>query len=231
MVSESEKGLYNKYLAISRSSRNQPFQLRKDFDGFENTVDYAYLRKVANILGQFPQIKPDIFFKAPYSLYPDEQWFDLKFFTTQKAIKAYTVYFKKLQEESPDSEENITFIKDSLRYMGMYCVKNNIPISQYITHANGLTKAWMQHVRKHDVSLYCMMEFSNLESVIAETPSDEVDMLLDNIKDRITLYRNRYKTSKAARKLVQEGLMRVSTLVDKSIKKEENLSNKNLNQQ
>ena len=223
MISENEKRLYNDYLAISRSSRNQPFQIRKDFDGFEDKVEYAYLRKVANILNQFPQIKSDIFFKAPYLLYPDETWFDLKFFTTQKAIKVYTVYFKKLQEESPDSAENISFIKDSLRYIGMYCIKNNIPISDYITHLSGITKSWMKHIREHNVSLYCMMEFTNLESVIASTPNDEVDMFLDNINDRIILYRNRYKTSKVARKLVQEGLLRVGALVNNTIKKEEKL--------
>lgn len=223
MISEKEKGLYNKHLVISRSIRNQPFKIRKDFDGFESTVEYAYLRKVSNILDQFPQIKSEIFFKAPYLLYTDENWFDLKFFTTQKAIKVYTVYFKKLQEESPDSDENIAFIKDSLRYIGKYCITNNICIPEYITHTTGITKAWMKHVRNHDVSLYCLMEFNNLESVIANTPNDEVDLFLDNINDKIILYRNRYSTSKIARKLVQEGLTRIIELVNKTIKKEEKI--------
>jgi hypothetical protein len=186
-------------------------------------VEYAYLRKVNNILIQFPQIKPDIFFKSPYCLYPDETWFDLKFFTSQKAIKAYTTYFKKLQEESPDSDENISFIKESLRFIGMYCIKNNISINEYVIHESGITKAWMKHVREHNVSLYCLMNFENLESVISQTPKDEVDLLLDNITDKITLYRNRYRTSNSARKLIQEGMFRVSALVNKTIKKEEKL--------
>ena len=218
MVNENEKRLYNMHLAISRSSRNQPFHIRKDFDGFEDKVEYAYLRKLVGILAQFPQIKPEVFFKAPYSLYQDETWFDLKFFTTQKAIKAYSVYFKKMQEESPDSSDNLTFIKESLRYMATYCITNKIPLDKYIDHSLVITKSWMKHVREHNVSLYCLMEYQNLEAIINNTPKDEVDLLLDNIYDKITLYRNRYRTSKAARKLVQEGIPLIREFINKEIK-------------
>jgi hypothetical protein len=38
------------------------------------------------------EIKIEDFFKAPYFVYPEGENFDLKFFTTQKAISVYKIY-------------------------------------------------------------------------------------------------------------------------------------------
>ena len=102
--------------------------------------------------------------------------------------------------------------------MATYCITNKIPLDKYIDHSLVITKSWMKHVREHNVSLYCLMEYQNLEAIINNTPKDEVDLLLDNIYDKITLYRNRYRTSKAARKLVQEGIPLIREFINKEIK-------------
>ena len=217
MISEKEKEYYNMYLAISRSSRNKAFTIRKDFEGFEDKPEYLHIRRICAFLSQFPQIKPRIFFKAPFELHKDVDYIDLKFFSTQKAVKTYTLYMKQLQEESPDSEHHIGFIKDSLRYIGMFCIKNKIPIEDYPAHSGGATYSWMKHVKEHNVSIYAMFNFPGIIEIIRGTPNDELDLLLGNIAVGLASYKNRYDTSREARRIVKEGFTRIKKVVDKSI--------------
>ena len=217
MITEWEKEYYNMYLAVSRSCRNKPFTIRKNFEDFEDAPEYIHVRRICSFLRQFPQIKPRIFFQAPYELYKDLDYIDLKFFTTQKAVKTYTLYMRQLQEESPDSEHHIEFIKNSLRFVGLFCIKNKIPIEKYPTHSGGATYSWMKHVKEHNISIYVMFDFTEIFGIIYATPNDELDLLLGNVAVGLAAYKNRFDTSKEARRIVREGFKRIKTVVDKSI--------------
>ena len=39
-VSETLKSIYNTHLVVSRRSRNKPFKVRQDFEGFESSEDF-----------------------------------------------------------------------------------------------------------------------------------------------------------------------------------------------
>ena len=52
-MTNREKELYNLYLSVSRSSRNKPFKLRQDFEGFEEKPEYIALKKICKFYGQF----------------------------------------------------------------------------------------------------------------------------------------------------------------------------------
>jgi len=213
-MTEREKQFYNLYLVTSRSVRNKPFSKRKNWDGFEDKPEYLAIRKVCNLFNNHPQIKPEIYFKAPFKVYPDTEHFPIEFFATQKAIKVYTMYLKTQQEMSPDTDEQIQFIKDSLRYIAMYCVRNKINIYEYITHKSGITYSWMQHVRQHYVSIYALFEYAELPSVVNSIPEDEKDLFLGNIAEELFAYKTRYMRSITAKRVVQEGMKRITKVVD-----------------
>ena len=215
-IRDDERGLYNTYLAVSRSSRNKPFKLRQNFDNFESTEEYIHIQKINRFLQQYPQIKSRKFFEAPFALYADTDHFDLKYFTTQRAVHSYTTYMKQLQEESPDSEHHIQFIKDSLRFIGMFCIKNKIPLESYVNHSGGITHSWMAHIKQHNVSIYALFEFPELFNIIRSTPQDELELLLGNILTGLSGYKNRYDTSREARRIVKEGLKRIKGVVNES---------------
>lgn len=216
-MTDLEKKYYNTFLSVSRSSRSQPYKIRTNFDGFEKTPDYMHLTKIVKFFAQFPQIKPDIYFKAPYMLYKDEQWFDLKFFCTQKAVAAYTAYYKNIQDSVPDSDVTLQGIKDSLRFIGMFCLKNNIKVSEYPMHSGGIVKQWMKHVKEHNVNLYMMFGFEDTLGIIQNTPKDELDLFLGVDLERIRIYRQRYATSKVAKRLVKEGLVKITDYVNRNL--------------
>lgn len=216
-MSNREKELYNTYIAVSRSLRDKPFRLRQNFEDFENNPDYIYIKKIEYFLRQFPQIKIKHFFSAPYVLYKDVEYFDLKFFATQRAVKAYTVYMNQLQEESPDSDHHIQFIKDSLRFIGMFCIKNKIPLNEYIHHSSGVTYSWMKHVKERSITIYSVFEFPEVFSIIRKCPKDEVDLFLGTLITGLSGYKNDFDKSKNARRIVKEGLKRIKRVVDESI--------------
>ena len=213
MISKNEQNLYNIYLITSRSSRNKPFKVKENFDDFENTPEHIYIKKLSTFLSQFPQIKPKMFFKAPYVLYKDTEYFDLKFYLSQRAIKTYTLYMKQLQEDLPDSSHHINFIKDSIKYIATFCVKNNIQLIDYPTYSLGSTKVWMKEVKNRNISIYVMFYFPNIMEIISGTPSDELELLLSNILPNLETYINRYNTSINARKLVNTGFDRINSYI------------------
>ena len=90
-----EQLVYNMFLATSRSAQKKPFTLRKDWKDFEKSSNYIHVYRLANLFSRNPSIDPQRFFKAPYQVWSDEGYFDLTFYTTRKAIKAYNLVNEK----------------------------------------------------------------------------------------------------------------------------------------
>lgn len=218
-MTEAEKRLYNLYIAISRSARNKPYRLRKDFSKFEDKKEYLYVKKINNFLSRFPNVKKEYYFKAPFAIYPDQEYFNIDFFATQKAIKVYTLFMKQLDEECPDSDDQLRFIKDSLRFIGMFCIKQNIKLEDYINKREGTTYVWMKHIKNREVSIYSLFEFKNIQQTVNESPEDIKDILLgENLVKNLFTYKTRYTKSIQAKTLVQQGLNKIKRIVGKSLK-------------
>lgn len=211
-MNQAEKHLYNTYLIITKSSQNKPFTLRKNFENFEVTKDYPYIRKLNSFFGRFPQIDPLTYFEAPFKIYPDEEYFDLQFFTSQKAIKTYSLYMKQRQDQMPDSPEQLEFIKKTLKFIASYCNDNKIKFLDYIKHKPVATYAWMQHYKNHKVSIYTLFGFENFQSTINSIPTDECALLLGDINE-IYKYMTRFHKSIDAKHLVTEGIKRISKII------------------
>lgn len=96
MLTEFQKQLYNKWLAVSRSMSGRPFRLRKQWKGFEEKPEYVYIKKLANRLGRYDNIDIDEYFKAPYRVYKDDNFtYPLEFYITLKAITCYKIHTMK----------------------------------------------------------------------------------------------------------------------------------------
>jgi len=212
-MTEKEKDVFNTHLAVSRKQQGQPFNLKKDFNDFENDPRYLFVKKIAMFLDKFPQIKHELFFKAPFMIYPDTKYFALDYFCTQKAIKTYTIYMKQLQEQSPDTPEQIEFIKQSLKFIALFCRDNNIKIREYINHKGGVTYSWLKHIRQRDINIYSLLEYSNIYDIIKTLEEDIKDIFLIGIDKDFYSYKIRYNNSKKAKQIVQEGLKKLEKII------------------
>ena len=122
MITNAEKNLYNTYLRISRISRDKPFSYRKDFTDLDDKTA-IHLNRISNLLFKYPHIDPEDYFRAPFKVYPNAEHFALEYYSGMGGVNAYTMYMKQLQEMPPDSDEQLEFIKRSLRHVGSFCIK------------------------------------------------------------------------------------------------------------
>jgi len=210
-----EELIYNKYIAVSRSSQNKPFRLRKDFTDFESTEYYAYVKKLSYFFTKFPHINLDDFFKAPYEIYKDTD-FDLKFYISQRALKVYTLFNQKTRALPPDSDEQLYGIKKSLQYILTFCNNQSILIDDYISHKSGGIPSCALHLKQCKVTMYTLLGFNQFEKTINSSDIEYIKHVLGDIYDNIPTFRTKFISSKIAKKLSRVGIDKIRDLQSKN---------------
>jgi hypothetical protein len=212
-ITSFEKQLYNSYLAISRSARGKPFTIRKDFTDIEPEKLHD-LKRISSLLSKYPHIKSEDYFKAPFDLYPDVEFFDLKYFANMTGVTAYTNYRKKIETLPPDHEKQLEYIAESLKFIARFCLDNKIKLEQYTESQTGVTFDWMKHLKRHKISVFVLMEFPDVYDKIIKVPEDEREILLGEFGKYYLGYKTKYLSSEKAKILVKQGLEKVKKLVN-----------------
>lgn len=170
-MNDFQKNIYNNHLAISRKKRNKPFRIRKNFDDLD-TTKISLLDKLSRMFNSYPNIDIQMFFEAPYSLYEDVEYFDLDYFTTQKAKKNYTQYIKQIQLMSPDSEDSLKRLIQGLRYISKFCVENGLTLDEYMVFSEKNIPSVVEHLKNHKINFYVLHALGvskfNIENRILE---------------------------------------------------------------
>jgi hypothetical protein len=169
-ITDLEKRLYNTHLATSRSIKNKPFKIKKDFGDILDTDKHKFLKRISILFKKHPEINPDTFFQAPYKLYPDVEYFNLEYFSTMRAVKAYTTYKKQIFLQDPDSQ--LEQVKESLRFIANFCVQNKIQFYQYPSHRTSDMFTWMVHYKESKINIYTVMEFPDVYSSVQSLAED-----------------------------------------------------------
>ena len=210
MITEFEKYIYNSYLKVTRSSSDLPYKIRKNFEKVDDKL-YLAIKKLSLFFKKYPHIKAEEFFKAPYSIYPDEKYFPIEYFYSLKAIKAYTVFNSKQINLDPDSEEQLTNIKKSLIYIFNFCKQKNIQINNYIFHKTNNEYSFLLHLKEHNVNVYALLGFTNFEKVLKSCNAEITKFIIgDNVYDNVQNFRTKLYNSKKASKLVDLGLKKLN---------------------
>ena len=214
-MTELEKKIYNKHLAISRSIRNKPFKIKKNFDGFEDDEKYSLIKRLSVFFMKYPEVDMDVYFSAPYKLYKDVDFFDLRYFSSPRAIKTYTIYKNELDKLSPD--QHTEDVKKSLRFIAKFCIENNITLDKYICHKDiGIHYTWMYHLKHNFINIYSLMEFPNVLEQISELPEEEQILFLGKTYNDFFNYKTKYLNSKLRPTLILS-FNKVRVFVEKTL--------------
>lgn len=202
MLSEFEKFIYNTHLSTSRKQNNKPYRLRQDFDSFENSEDFVTVVKLGKFFSKFPNINIKDFFEAPYFVYEDK-FFDLKYYTSQKAIQSYTIYQNKFLVNDPDSSKTLEKIKDSFIFIRDHCKANNIPVENYINRIDTGKQFhdFILHLKERNIIVYSLFVFPNFEKIILSYDKDLKKYVLGDTIENLNFYRTKYYGSQKAKKL------------------------------
>lgn len=202
MVTNFEQYIYNSYLKSLRISQNKPYKLKKNFDDISEEKAYA-LKKLSIFLNSHKEIKPEEFFLASFKLYPDEEFFDLKYFTTLKAIKAFTVYQKNKEVLEPDSEEQISFTKESLIFINNFCCLNKIPFTNYLQHKTEKLPTFILHLKERKINIYSVIWFNDFEKLFKSVDYDILKFMFnETLLNNINTFKVKFLNSKRCKQLV-----------------------------
>jgi len=214
-MTSQEKHIYNSFLRISRSKQNSPYRIRKNFEGFEDDKNYIYVRKLNSILERNKSIDLYDLLLAPYEVYNDNNYYDLKFYCTQRAIKVYTTYLKK-RLDNIDSDEMISKIKDSLFFIYKFCKDNHITFESYPAHKTNIVNSFILHIQENEIVIYVMFGFEQFERELSKISYDVREFILGEQMSKVDELRRNYYTSKRAKSIICKGLEKLMQIQKKA---------------
>lgn len=204
MLTEQEKRIYNSYLIASRSAKNKPFKLRQNFDSIDNQT-YVVLKKLGIFFEKNNNIKQIDFFTAPFSYYGSDNFFDISFFLTPKAIKCYSLYVKKKETQDPDNEDTILSTKDCCIFIYKYCAENKITLHEYKNIIHGTTPLILQHLRDHKINFYTLHGLQ-CDRTIRQVESDLLEFFISNFEYLLNETRVNFQRSIRLKNIIRESL-------------------------
>ncbi len=155
MLNIDQQKIYNNHLVASRKVKGEAFRIRRDFSKMESDK-IMYLEKLSKLFNNCPSINQEVFFTAPHKIYPEDTYYPLEFFTTQKAIKCYTQYVKLLEIQDPDSPESLKRLVDSFKFVYEFCKEKNLKLSDYELNIEGSMPCFVDHLKNHKINYYTL---------------------------------------------------------------------------
>ena len=214
MITEKEKHIYNSFLYASRKAKDKPVRLRQNFDNLQSKDEIA-LKKLSLLLSKYSHINYSDFFIAPYKVYKeDNNYFDLSFFNTRRAIKCYTLYCKDKEVQNPDSEESIDTLKNCLKFIYSYCTDKKITLEEYKTYVPGTGVEFSRqgaipeifwHLKDHKINFYTLHAF-NIDAAVMCKDREIFDWFVKDFTDLYSKTRVKFVSSKLLKHKAKKGL-------------------------
>lgn len=216
-MTEEGKQIYNYYLRALRVNNDKPFRPKKDFTDFEKKEEYIYILKLEQFFKKFPHLFKYDFFNAPYRLYnKDEQkYFSLKYFSSPKGLRTCIDYYQSLLKDSPDDQ--IDFIKESLKFIANFCVEKKISFEDYPYYKSVSQPDFLKHLKEHRVSWYIIFAIPAMLDHIHKMDMDEFELYFGDMINISELQMN-YSGSKMAKEIIKKTIKKLSEIVGKSLK-------------
>ena len=153
-------------------------------------------------------------------LYQDVEYFGLDYFSSMRAVKAYSLYKKQIFIQDPDQQ--IESVKESLRFIANFCVQNKIQFYQYSNFRTSDTFAWLTHYKQNKINAYSLMEFTNIFSSVKGLPEDIQNLFARDFVDNFQQLYTNYNNSNLLKPYVQKATSILSSFVEKQLTQTKN---------
>lgn len=204
MITKKEEAIYNSFLYASRSVKNKPTKFRRNFDNMSDK-DVVYLKKLSSFFERHRNISFSNWFIAPYKVYSADDYFDLQFFTTRKALKCYTIYMRDREVESPDSEEMEALMKSCLSFIYNYCKDQNITIDEYKRRSEENLPLILLHLKEHKINFY-MLHALEADTTIKSVETSILNFIIEDFWTTFSQTRTAFMGSKTLKEKTRKGI-------------------------
>lgn len=204
-ISDFQKRIYNSHLAISRKMRDKPFRIRKDFSDMDQTkIDQ--LAALERFFNSYQNIKIDDYFTAPYVIFEDTDYFDLDFFLSSKAKKAYSQYMKKIEMDDPDSEDSLRRLVDSLKFIKNFCKERGLTLTEYPLYIEESLPNIIEHLKNHHINMYALHALGVSK---IEVENRILDFIFSDFWITFQKTKNKFFLSKKMKDLAKKALTKI----------------------
>lgn len=204
LLTEYDKRIYNTYLASGRIAKNQPFKLRKNFDGIGDEK-YILLKKLGDFFARNNHINMQDYFSAPYDIYGKDAFLELNFFLSRKAINCYTLKEKKKALSDPESDQVKESVKASCKFLYSYCKSENITLDEYKTYTPGAVPIYLTHLKERRINFY-IVHGLEIADPSYHLGNDLLDFMISEYKIYMDETRLNFMKSKKLKVLVKTAL-------------------------
>lgn len=212
MISKREEAIYNSYLYASRSAKNKPTRFRKDFSKLKD-VDFVAVKKLSLFFCKHTNINYQDWFIAPYKVYSKDDYYELKFYNTRKALKCYTIYMREKEVSDPDSVENITALKSGLKFVAEFCKENKLTVKQYIFHVTGNMPTCLLHLQEHKINFY-LLHALGVDKVVKTVESSVLNFLVQGFTNIFTQTRTKFYGSSVLKHKAKNGVKIITEMLE-----------------
>lgn len=204
-VTESQIEIYNTHLKISRLSRNKMYKKRKNFDKLDQTK-LDRLASLERFFNNYQNIKIDDYFAAPYAIFEDTDYFDLDFYLTSKAKKAYSQYMKKIEMDDPDSEDSLKRLVDGLKFVKDFCKEKGLTLEKYPLYIENALPNIIDHLKNHRINMYTLHALGVSK---IEVESRILDFIFSDFWITFQKTKNKFYLSKKMKELSKQAIDKI----------------------
>ncbi len=219
-MNEIQQKIYNIFLKNLRYGK--PYQQRKDFSDLDEDIKYT-LERLELFFTKYNHINIQEFFEAPNVVFTDNKYPDIKYFLSRNAIKTYTTYKNQREDENPEKQHDD--IKQSVVFIGKFCIRNNIEMQNYINHKSGYIPSWVNHYRQRQINPYSLMELGNFEKTLYNLTEEEKDIYVKNLCEKVESYKVRYHNSPKTKAFVKQSTEKIKEFVKQYLQNKKNSDN------
>lgn len=204
MITKKEEAIYNSYLYTSRSIKNKPTKFRRNFDNISDK-DIICLKKLSLFFDKYRNISFNNWFIAPYKVYSPDDYFDLQFFTTRKALKCYTIYMRDREVEVPDGDEAKDLMKSCLTFIYNYCKDQNITVDEYKKRHEENLPVILLHLKEHKINFYTLHALE-VDAIIKSVESSILNFIIEDFWTIFSQTRTAFISSKTLKEKTRKGI-------------------------
>ena len=210
MISEKEKKIYNSHLFTSRSTKNKPTRFRNNFNNLAEK-DEVCLKKLSAFLYRYNHINLSDWFIAPYEIYNEgDNYYDLHFYTTRKALKCYSMYMKKKETQDPDSDLSIKQIKACLSFIYKFCKDRNLTLAEYVRSNDGNLPQILTHLKQHKINFYTL-HLLEVDAIIKSVETPILNFIISDFWNLYSKTRTKFTGSSILKHKARKGKQIIKT--------------------
>jgi hypothetical protein len=211
-VSAFEKNIYNTHLKVSRSHKNKPWRPRENFDKL-SPVEEELLKKISGIL-MSKNIQAESYFKAPYELWKDKEYYPLEYFGKFKAVKAYNLWLEKNMFENPDDETIINMVKEGFLFIFKRCKELKINNIEKWFEYKTYYPEFLIALSERKITYYNILAINSYDKVLRTYPKEDIDFIVTDFYNTIESLRTRYYRTNKLKKLNEKIITKLNKILN-----------------